>query len=112
MSNRFIRWRETKDIEEFMKSMGFKISKDLKSGFLHYESDDGVEILRPDKPKYLFRKFIQKSCFDQADLLDRLEKTLENQPTRDYPKLISEFIRSELEDMEKVKIELDIKNCN
>lgn len=112
MSCRFLRWRESKDVEEFIKSMGFHITKDMKTGFTHYETTDGVEILRPDKPKYFYEKFIQKSCFDQQDLLDRLEKALEGKTSRDLPNAIKAFIRSELEEIEKTKTELGVKNCN
>ena len=112
MSFRFLRWRESKDVEEFIESMGFHITKDPKTGFTHYETNDRVEILRPDKPKYLYEKFVQKSCFDQQDLLDRLEKALEGKETRDLPNVLKSFIRTELEDIEKTKIELGVKNCH
>lgn len=105
----FERWRIQQDADRMFEHLGFK-ERVINGVRLYYNLDTG-ETLNLDRPKYLYKKAIQKGCNISEGILDRLVSTIKEMDLTETQKAtLREFYMQEQGKLDNTKQDLGLRD--
>lgn len=105
----FEAWRMQHDADKMFEYLGFK--EKLIHGIRLYYNDDTGECLDLHRPKYLYKKAIQKGCNLSEGILERMAELLKDMDLpEDKMNVLREFYRKEQENLNNLKQNLDLRD--
>lgn len=105
----FESWRTQHDADKMFEYLGFQ--ERVIHGVRIYFNNDTGESLELHRPKYLYKKAIQKGCNQSEGILERLAETIKEMELSDEQKdKLREFYMHEQEQINNLKQDLDLRD--